>query len=93
MEYKGTITNLIRDNFVRFVSLRATLDGNDYWAIYEIGHIIDGAVNCYQFTVPLSDIGTGTLKASDKAIYYMRWIRKAMDKQELVFTRQIGVAQ
>lgn len=92
MNYTGTITQIIKDNFVRFVSLRATLDGNDYWATYEIGDLVNEAVNCYQFTVPLSDIGTGTLKATDKAIYYMRWIRKAMDKGEFVFTRQIGVA-
>ena len=38
----------------------------------------------YQFDVPLNDIGTGTLKVNDNAMYFARWIRKAIDDKMLV---------
>lgn len=88
MEFTAPLKELIKDNFVQFVSLRKTLDGQDYWATYEIGHTVHDIVNWYQFTVPLSDIGTGTLMKRDKAIYYMRWIRKAIDNKEFAFHAQ-----
>ena len=33
----------------------------------------------YTFIVPLSDIGTSRLKSSDRAIFFMRWIRKSIE--------------
>lgn len=38
----------------------------------------------YQFPVPIEDIGTATLPSSDKAITFMRWIRKAMEDKTLI---------
>jgi hypothetical protein len=34
------------------------------------------AVNGFEFPVPVSDIGTATFLAEDKAILFMRYIRK-----------------
>jgi hypothetical protein len=32
------------------------------------------------FEIPISDTGTGTFPLEDKAINYMRWIRKQIEK-------------
>lgn len=40
--------------------------------------------NVYTFPVPLDDIGTATLLSEDKAITFMRWIRKAIEDKTLV---------
>jgi hypothetical protein len=36
-------------------------------------------VELFRFAVPVNDTGTGTFKAVDKAIYFMRWIRPAVE--------------
>lgn len=79
------LTELIKDNKVTFDSYRA---GFFYYNI-EMGHIKrEGGSTASkimgQFTVPLDDIGNATLLAEDKAITYMRWIRKAMDENTLI---------
>ena len=38
----------------------------------------------YEFPVPLSDIGDATLLVSDKAILFMRYIRKALENKEFI---------
>ena len=38
----------------------------------------------YQFPIPLDDVGTATLLKEDKAITYMRWIRKAIEDGTLI---------
>ena len=38
----------------------------------------------YQFPVPIDDIGNATMLAEDKAMLYMRWIRKAIDNHTLI---------
>jgi hypothetical protein len=38
----------------------------------------------FGFPVPLNDIGDATLLKQDKAIFFMRWIRKALEREELV---------
>lgn len=65
------LTNLIKNNTVAFDSFRA---GIFYYVIGE-----PGTTNEYLFQVPLHDIGTATLLATDKAIYFMRWIRKSIE--------------
>ena len=62
------IKDLIKENTVEFYSYR---QGFFYYSIRESG-------NNYIFPVPLDDIGTATLNKRDKAIVYMRWIRKAI---------------
>jgi len=44
----------------------------------------DVFLDVYQFTVPIEDIGTATLLAEDKAITFMRWIRKAINEGTLI---------
>jgi len=68
------IKDIIKDNTVHFNSYRA---GFFYYTIE-----VDGVV--YQFPVDKEDIGQATLLAKDKAIVYMRWIRKARDNGQFV---------
>ncbi len=59
-----TIKELVKNNTVRFVHY---FDG-DLW--YEV------VGQDFQFPVPLEDTGTATFLAEDKAILFMRYIRK-----------------
>ncbi len=38
----------------------------------------------FQFQVPIDDIGNATLSAQDKAVTFMRWIRKSIDGSALI---------
>lgn len=38
----------------------------------------------YTFPVPVTDVGHASMLATDKAITYMRWIRKAIESGELL---------
>ena len=69
-----TIKDLIKDNVVNFSHLRKGV------AYYNIA--FDNMT--YMFPVSLEDIGDATLLKEDKAIMFMRYIRKAMDANELV---------
>lgn len=66
------IKDIIRDNTVRFDFLRA---GVAYYRVV----VNDEA---YRFPVRLSDIGDATLLSEDKAILFMRYIRKALTDNE-----------
>lgn len=72
------IKELIKDNKVYFDSYR---QGIFYYKILFNG-------DHYIFPVPIDDIGTATLLATDKAITYMRWIRKALEEKTLVKTHE-----
>lgn len=72
------IKELIKDNKVEFDSYR---QGFFYYNIYKK---VGTAYEIYQFTVPIDDIGTATLLATDKAITFMRWIRKAINENTLI---------
>lgn len=94
-----TLTELIKDNHVEFLSYR---QGFFYYILRrsfidptktteeERNNPAPEVVNrltiheAYQFTIPADDIGTGTLRASMKAIECMRWIRKSMESGELI---------
>ena len=61
-----SITEMVKDGKkVHFVYFR---EGNLYYET-ECG---------FRFPVPLSDVGTATFNAEDKAMLFMRWIRKHM---------------
>lgn len=62
-----------KEHVVSFDSFRA---GFFYYNVYNVNKTPTGDV--YQFTVPIEDIGNATLLATDKAITFMRWIRKAI---------------
>lgn len=68
------LVELIKENSVSFSHLRKNV------AYYNISYNNETFV----FTVPLDDIGDGTLLKEDKAILFMRWIKKSLDSNELV---------
>lgn len=84
---KVSIKDLVKgDNTVKFDSYR---QGFFY---YNVGlkeyHNINSDVFVetakFQFPIPMDDIGTATLLREDKAITFMRWIRKAIDEGTLI---------
>jgi hypothetical protein len=69
-----------------------TVDGTQnsvHFQYYRQGHFyysvdsIHGG-EWYIFPVPADDIGTATLNAADKAITFMRWIRKAIEDKTFI---------
>ena len=70
------IKNIVKDNEVRFARLR---QGYAYYTVRVPADGID-----YVFPVPLSDVGDATLLATDKAIVFMRFIRKALEEGTFV---------
>ena len=57
------IKYMVKDKQVTFLYYRE----NELWYTTECG---------FEFPVPINDVGTGYMNAQDKAILYMRWIRK-----------------
>lgn len=68
------LKEMIKDNVVNFCYYK---DG-DLW--YSLKHD-NGKV--FMFPVPVSDVGTATMMHQDKAILFMRWIRKQLKELEL----------
>ena len=52
-------------------------------AFYTFNYIRDEVIGEFLFPVPLADIGDGKLLHEDKAIIFMRWIRLAIENQEI----------
>ena len=69
-----SIKNIVKDNKVEFSSYRA---GIFYYNIE-----VDDSF--YQFSVPREDIEGSTLQAMDRAIFFMRWIRKAISDNTFI---------
>lgn len=85
-KYEYDIKELVKDNFVFFNSFR---QGVFYYTIFagtaEQSKSVYTATSIrYQFPVPIEDIGTATLLAKDKAITFMRWIRKAIQDKTFI---------
>jgi hypothetical protein len=74
------IKEIVKNNEVRFAKYR---QGYAYYTVRVPSDGID-----YMFPVPLSDIGDATLHATDKALVFMRYIRKALE--EGTFVKTIG---
>ena len=66
-----SITKLVKNKTVHFVH-------------YRDGHFIYKTEDGFQFPVPLAEIGTATLHAEDKALFFMRWIRRHLEVMEPV---------
>ena len=78
------LKDIIKDNKVFFLYGR---EGKLYYGI-------DYLDKTYQFPVPFSDsdeVGTATFTKEDKAIYFMRYIRKAIDNNDFIETNKKGV--
>jgi hypothetical protein len=69
------ITDIVKNNTVCFVQYRQGV------AFYGVDVPASG---CYLFPVPLDDIGDATLELEDKAIFFMRYIRRAIDEGSFV---------
>jgi len=65
------IKDIVKDNEVAFAKLR---QGIAYYTVRVPSEGVD-----YMFPVPLSDVGEATLLAKDKALVFMRYIRKALE--------------
>lgn len=63
-------------NKVDFQSYRA---GIFYYAVSDFY-----SADWYEFPVPVEDIGNATLNRTDKAITFMRWIRKAIEDKTFI---------
>lgn len=63
------ITAIVKNKRARFVYFRE-------------GNFIYRTDNGFQFPVPFTDIGNATLLAEDKALFFMRWIRKHLETIE-----------
>ncbi len=68
------LIEIVKDNVVRFD--RMTKE----YAYYNV--VVDGKT--YQFPVDLSEIGDSTFYAEDKAMLFMRYIRKAMSDKSFI---------
>jgi len=66
------IKAIVKDNRVRFAKYRK---GTAYYSVTVPSEGAD-----YIFPVPLADVGDATLLATDKAMLFMRYIRKALDE-------------
>lgn len=81
------IKYIVNNNRVYFDSFRQGVfyykvfvpyETEDYLGDKDISHDV------YLFPVPLEDIGTATMLSEDKAIFFMRWIRKAIEDETLI---------
>lgn len=73
------IKDIVKDNYVHFVKFR---QGFFYYNVNIPMKRENGTewfATIFTFPVPLSDIGDATLLNQDKAIIFMRYIRKAIE--------------
>ena len=71
---KMSIKEIVKDNKVFFYFIRAGV------AYYKVMF----NKTWYMFPVRLDDLGDATLLAEDKAIFFMRYVRKAFENDEFV---------
>lgn len=73
---KGTynILLLVKDNFVYFNFFR---QGHFYYNLMT-------KTGTYQFPIPLEDIGTATLQQREKAVTFMKWVRRAIEDKTFI---------
>ena len=69
-----SIKEIIKDNTVDF----------DFYKMNMFYYVIKVDGKTFQFTVDREDIGTAVMLKHDKAIFFMRWIRKAIDTNTFI---------
>lgn len=78
MKYKlGEIVK--KGNIAKFSYFR---DGNLWYTInYNFNEVKDEVeyYSTFDFPIPISDTGTATFLATDKAVFFMRWVRKHIE--------------
>jgi hypothetical protein len=75
------IKDMVKNKVVTFLFYKE----GDLWYTTECG---------FKFPVPISDTGTASMNSEDKAILFMRWIRKQIDvvniiKAELIKSQEL----
>jgi hypothetical protein len=79
------IKDLVKNRYVEFAFYRS---GFFYYNIIVINtpenHHDLAKKEIFQFSVPLEDVGNATLLLHDKALTFMRWIRKAKEENTLI---------
>jgi hypothetical protein len=79
------ITDIVKSpNVVGFDYFR---NGIFYYVVYNPNETPNGV--SYRFPVPIEDIQGATMNKTDKAISFMRWIRKAI-KEKTIYEVQSG---
>lgn len=73
---KLTIKEIVKDNYVKFRKYRK---GILYYGIVIMNNVSVDDAGLYEFPVPIEDCGDADFQNSDKAILFMRYIRKALD--------------
>lgn len=63
------------------VSLRSHLKGNVQFLFYRKGLLWYKTDAGFRFPVPVEDCGDGTFRSEDRAILFMRYIRKAWESK------------
>lgn len=51
-----------------------------YFQYYREGHLYYQTEDGFEFPVPIDDLGNATAHKQDKAIYFMRYIRKHLNE-------------
>ena len=65
-DYNISIKDMVKNKTVTFMFYKE----KELWYITEDG---------FEFPVPIDDVGTASMNKTDKAILYMRWIRKHLE--------------
>lgn len=68
------------------MTLKDHVKGNVTFKFYREGNLMYETETKLLFPVPIDDIGNATFLAEDKAILFMRYIRKFLALQEVVET-------
>jgi len=74
-----SIKDMVKNKKVQFLFYKT----GELWYTTECG---------FKFPVPIDDVGTAAMNAEDKALLFMRWIRKAIAEQEELI-RQIEASK
>jgi len=61
-----SIKDMVKDKKVTFLFYKT----GELWYTTECG---------FEFPVPIDDVGTAAMNAEDKALLFMRWIRKQLE--------------
>ena len=74
MNEMPSLKEVVKDNKVYFSHYRANV----------LYYKVDVKEQTYMFTVPIEDVGDATFEANDKAMLFMRYIRKSLAEKTFV---------
>jgi hypothetical protein len=79
-----SIKDLVKENTVRLNRFKS---GNLFYIIYLFDQKMPdnhSAHRTWEFPVPISDVGEAEMRGGDKAIYFMRYIKKAIEDKTFI---------